>query len=74
MISTTCVYRIDAPQMVREGFRVGRRRTRDVQRKYGVIETVERITERERVLRNPKKSIQILRRPGCSPMLFWQSR
>ena len=50
---------------------MGRRGTRDVSAKYGVIETVERITENENACsRNPKKSIQILRRPGCSPMLF----
>jgi len=65
------LYRIDAPQMVREGFEWGGAGREMFQRKYGVIETVERITESENACsRNPKKSIQILRRPGCSPMLF----
>ena len=65
------LYRIDAPQMVREGFEWGGAGREMFQRKYGVIETVERITENENACsRNPKKSIQILRRPGCSPMLF----
>jgi len=65
------LYRIDAPQMVGEGFEWGGAGREMFQRKYGVIETVERITENENACsRNPKKSIQILRRPGCSPMLF----
>jgi hypothetical protein len=65
------LYRIDAPQMVREGFEWGGAGREMFQRKYGVIETVERITENVNACsRNPKKSVQILRRPGCSPMLF----
>jgi len=65
------LYRIDAPQMIREGFEWGGAGREMFQRKYGVIETVERITENVNACsRNPKKSVQILRRPGCSPMLF----
>jgi hypothetical protein len=65
------LYRIDAPQMVREGFEWGGTGREMFQRKYGVIETVEKISENENSCsRNSKKTIQILRRPGCSPMLF----
>ena len=50
---------------------MGRCGTRDFKRKYGVIETVEKITESENSCsKNSKKMIQILRKPGCSPMLF----
>ena len=60
------LYRIDAPQMVREGFEWGGAGREMFQRKYGVIETVERISENvNSCSRNSKKSVQILRRPAA---------
>ena len=64
-------YRIDGPSMAREGFESSGAGRELFQRKYGVIETVEKIEENNNACsKNQKKKVQILRRPGCSPMLF----
>jgi hypothetical protein len=65
------LYRIDGPLMAREGFEWGGAGREIFQRKYGVVQTVEKITENTNSCsRNSKKTVQILRRPGCSPLLF----
>ena len=65
------LHRIDGPQLIREGFEWGGAGREMFQRKYGVIETIEKVSESENSCsRNSKKTVQILRRPGCSPMLF----
>jgi superfamily II DNA or RNA helicase len=63
--------RVDAPLMIREGFEWGGAGIEAWQRKYGVIETVEKITEEDNSCsKNTKKTVQIIKKPGCSPMLF----
>lgn len=63
--------RIDGPALAREGFEISGAGREAFQRKYGVIETVEKVEENSNACsRNAKKSVQIIRKPGCSPMLF----
>jgi len=65
------LYRIDGPLMAREGFEWGGGGREIWQRKYGVIETIEKVTEDSNSCsRNSKKTVQIVRKPGCSPLLF----
>ena len=66
------LYRIDAPQMVREGFEWGGAGGCEMfERKYGVIETVERITENETLaLAIRRVDSDSPRCPGCSPTLL----
>ncbi len=64
-------WRLDGPQMVREGFAYGSEGRRLFQSTYGVVEEVRKreVTDAA-CTKKTKESIQIKRRPGCSPVLF----
>jgi superfamily II DNA or RNA helicase len=65
------LYRMDAPQMIKEGFAWGGEGRMDFVRQYGVIETVKKEKEDDNACsRRSKKSTTVKRRPGASPMLF----
>jgi len=65
------LYRVDPPQMVRDGFAWGGEGRMDFVRQYGVIETVKKEKEDDNACsRRSKKSTTVKRRPGASPMLF----
>ncbi len=64
-------YRMEPRTMVREGFAYGGQGRRDFQEQYGVLETVEKIRETDNACsRATRKTIQVLRKPGASPLLF----
>ncbi len=65
------LYRLDAPQMAKEGFAWGGEGRMDFVRQYGVIETVKKEREEDNACsRRSKKSTTVKRRPGASPLLF----
>jgi superfamily II DNA or RNA helicase len=65
------IYRMDGPQMVREGFAWGGEGRKLFQSTYGVIEEIrKREATDNRSSRNTKETVTIKRRPGCSPVLF----
>jgi hypothetical protein len=65
------LYRMDGPRMAKEGFEWGATGRQDFQSTYGVIESVETHRDDDNACsRRSKRSIQIYRRPGCSPLLF----
>ena len=44
---------------------------RDFQQQYGVLETIEKIRDEDNACsRAPKKTVQVLKKPGASPLLF----
>jgi len=64
-------YRMEPRTMVREGFAYGGQGRRDFQEQYGVLETVEKVKATDNACsRATKKTIQVLRKPGASPLLF----
>jgi len=64
-------YRMEPRAMVREGFAYGGQGRRDFQEQYGVLETVEKVKATDNACsRTTKKTIQVLRKPGASPLLF----
>lgn len=64
-------YRMEPQAMVREGFAYGGQGRRDFQEQYGVLETIEKLKETDNACsRATKKTIQVLRKPGASPLLF----
>ncbi|MGD0445354.1 MAG: helicase-related protein [Edaphobacter sp.] len=64
-------YRMEPRVMVREGFAYGGQGRRDFQEQYGVLETVEKVKVADNACsRATKKTIQVLRKPGASPLLF----
>jgi len=64
-------WRLDAPQMVREGFPYGSEGRRLFQSTFGVIEEIRKREETDGACtKKTKETIQIKRRPGCSPVLF----
>jgi hypothetical protein len=64
-------YRMDGPQMVREGFAYGSDGRRLFQSTYGVIEEIrKREAYDNRTSRNSKETVTIRRRPGSSPVMF----
>ena len=64
-------YRMEADRIVREGFAHGGEGRREFQEQFGVLETIERITESDNACtRASKKTVQILKKPGASPLLF----
>lgn len=64
-------YRMEPRVMAREGFSYGGQGRRDFQEQYGVLETVEKVRETDNACsRATKKTIQVLRKPGASPLLF----
>jgi len=64
-------YRMEPLVMVAEGFAYGGQGRRDFQAQYGVLETVERVKETDNACsKATRKTIQVLRKPGASPLLF----
>ena len=64
-------YRMEPHAMVAEGFAYGGQGRRDFQQQYGVLETIEKLQERDNACsRATKKTIHVLRKPGASPLLF----
>lgn len=65
------LYRLDPPQIVREGFSWGGQGRMDFVRQYGVIETVKKEKDDENACsKKSKKSTTVKRKPGASPMMF----
>jgi hypothetical protein len=64
-------YRMEPQMMVSDGFAYGGEGRRSFQEQYGVLETIEKIREEDNACtRAPKKTVQVLRKPGASPLLF----
>jgi hypothetical protein len=64
-------WRLDAPQMTREGFPYGSEGRKLFQSTYGVIEEVRKCEGGDGACtKKTKATVQIKRRPGCSPVLF----
>ena len=64
-------YRMEPRTMVAEGFAYGGQGRRDFQQQYGVLETIEKVQEKDNACsRATKKTIHVLRKPGASPLLF----
>jgi hypothetical protein len=64
-------YRMEPHAMVSEGFAYGGQGRRDFQEQYGVLETIEKVRDTDNACsRATKKTIQVLRKPGASPLLF----
>jgi len=64
-------YRMEPRTMVGEGFAYGGQGRRDFQQQYGVLETIEKVRETDNACsRATKKTIQVLKKPGASPLLF----
>jgi hypothetical protein len=65
------LYRLDAPQMAREGFQWGGVGRMDFVRKYGVIETTTVFEDEDNACsRKSKGKVTVKRKPGASPMMF----
>jgi hypothetical protein len=65
------IWRMDAPQMAKEGFAYGAEGRKLFQSTYGVIEEIrKREATDNRSSRAAKDSVTIKRRPGCSPVMF----
>jgi len=64
-------YRMEPRLMAREGYAYGGQGRRDFQQQYGVLETVEKVKEADNACsKATRKTIQVLRKPGASPLLF----
>ena len=64
-------YRMEPQMMASDGFAYGGEGRRSFQEQYGVLETIEKIREEDNACtRAPKKTVQVLRKPGASPLLF----
>ena len=64
-------YRMEPRTMAGEGFAYGGQGRRDFQQQYGVLETIEKVRETDNACsRATKKTIQVLKKPGASPLLF----
>src|ERR1700690_1078615 len=64
-------YRMEPRAMAAEGFAYGGQGRRDFQQQYGVLETIEKVRDTDNACsRATKKTIQVLKKPGASPMLF----
>jgi len=64
-------YRMEPHAMVGEGFAYGGQGRRDFQEQYVVLETIEKVRDTDNACsRATKKTIQVLRKPGASPLLF----
>jgi SNF2 family DNA or RNA helicase len=64
-------YRMEPYAMAGEGFAYGGQGRRDFQQQYGVLETIEKVRKEDNACsRSTKKTIQVLRKPGASPLLF----
>jgi SNF2 family DNA or RNA helicase len=64
-------YRMEPHAMAGEGFAYGGQGRRDFQEQYGVLETIEKVRKEDNACsRSTKKTIQVVRKPGASPLLF----
>ena len=64
-------FRMEPQNMVAEGFAYGGEGRRDFQQQFGVLETIEKIRDEDNACsRASKKTIQVLKKPGASPLLF----
>ena len=64
-------FRMEPQMIVAEGFAYGGEGRRDFQQQYGVLETIEKIRDEDNACsRAPKKTVQVLKKPGASPLLF----
>ena len=64
-------FRMEPHMIVAEGFTFGGEGRRDFQQQYGVLETIEKIRDEDNACtRAPKKTVQVLKKPGASPLLF----
>jgi hypothetical protein len=64
-------YRMEPRTMAGENFAYGGQGRRDFQQQYGVLETIEKVRETDNACsRATKKTIQVLKKPGASPLLF----
>jgi hypothetical protein len=64
-------YRMEPHTMAGEGFAYGGQGRRDFQQQYGVLETIEKVRATDNACsRATKKTIQVLKKPGASPLLF----
>jgi hypothetical protein len=64
-------YRMEPQTTVAEGFPYGGEGRREFQQQYGVLETIEKIRDEDNACsRAPKRTIQVLKKPGASPLLF----
>ncbi len=65
------LYRMDAPQMAREGFQWGSSGRMDFVRKYGVLETTTEYEEEDNACsKKSKAKTKVKRKPGASPEMF----
>jgi superfamily II DNA or RNA helicase len=65
------LYRLDAPQMAREGFQWGSSGRMDFVRKYGVLETTTEYQEEDNACsKKSKAKTKVKRKPGASPEMF----
>jgi hypothetical protein len=64
-------WRMEPCTMAHEGFAYGGQGRRDFQQQYGVLETIEKVRATDNACsRATKKTIQVLKKPGASPLLF----
>jgi hypothetical protein len=64
-------YRMEPQIMAADGFACGGEGRRNFQQQYGVLETIEKIREEDNACsRASKKTVQVVRKPGASPLLF----
>jgi hypothetical protein len=64
-------FRMDAPQVVAEGYEWGAEGRKLFQSTYGVSEEIVRHEEKDNACtKTSKANVTIKRRPGCSPLLF----
>jgi superfamily II DNA or RNA helicase len=65
------LYRLDAPQMAREGFQWGSTGRMDFVRQYGVLETTTIYEEEDNACsKKSKGKVTVKRKPGASPEMF----
>jgi hypothetical protein len=64
-------YRMEPQMIAADGFVYGGEGRRSFQEQYGVLETIEKIREEDNACsRASKKTVQVVRKPGASPLLF----
>jgi len=64
-------YRMEPQMIAADGFAYGGEGRRNFQEQYGVLETIEKIRDEDNACsRASKKTVQVVRKPGASPLLF----
>jgi hypothetical protein len=64
-------YRMEPQIIAADGFAYGGEGRRSFQQQYGVLETIEKIREEDNACsRASKKTVQVVKKPGASPLLF----